>query len=176
MVSFVCNVCQETLKKAKLDQHYGRCRGANFSCIDCNTDFNGTAYRSHTSCISEAEKYQKSMYKNNNNNNNSNNKAKNNNNINDKTSVNKSIVVSDKPGKVADVQDANSKTALKSKADLKSVVGKVLKEKNKKNSKNGNGNMSLYKFLKKVSKESSTKRKELLKSVFVNDEMQLSLK
>ncbi|KAI3654849.1 hypothetical protein MP228_000229 [Amoeboaphelidium protococcarum] len=63
MVSFVCNQCQETIKKPKLDQHAQRCRGATFSCIDCSTDFYGTEYRNHTSCISEAEKYQKSLYK-----------------------------------------------------------------------------------------------------------------
>ena len=63
MVSFVCNYCQETLKKPKLDQHTYRCQGANFSCVDCNTDFQGISYRAHTSCISEAEKYQKSLYR-----------------------------------------------------------------------------------------------------------------
>ncbi|KAI3636122.1 hypothetical protein MIR68_006003 [Amoeboaphelidium protococcarum] len=63
MVSFVCNQCQETIKKPKLDQHAQRCRGATFSCIDCSTDFYGTEYRNHTSCISEAEKYQKTLYK-----------------------------------------------------------------------------------------------------------------
>ncbi|KAJ3220093.1 hypothetical protein HDU67_006849 [Dinochytrium kinnereticum] len=63
MVSFVCDYCQETLKKAKLDQHRQRCRNAQFSCIDCSTTFHGMEYRAHTACISEAEKYQKSLYK-----------------------------------------------------------------------------------------------------------------
>ncbi|KAJ1733592.1 hypothetical protein LPJ61_001484 [Coemansia biformis] len=63
MVSFVCNYCQETLKKAKLDPHAQRCRNASFSCIDCNVDFAGTTYRQHTSCISETEKYQGKMKK-----------------------------------------------------------------------------------------------------------------
>ncbi|KAI8851469.1 hypothetical protein BC829DRAFT_374052 [Chytridium lagenaria] len=63
MVSFVCDFCQETLKKAKLDQHRQRCRSAQFSCIDCSTTFVGDQYRSHTQCISEAEKYQKSVFK-----------------------------------------------------------------------------------------------------------------
>ncbi|PIA14316.1 hypothetical protein COEREDRAFT_28162, partial [Coemansia reversa NRRL 1564] len=58
MVSFVCNYCQETLKKPKLDQHAQRCRNASFSCIDCSVDFVGTTYRQHTSCISEVEKYE----------------------------------------------------------------------------------------------------------------------
>ncbi|GAA5864189.1 hypothetical protein JCM8547_001286 [Rhodosporidiobolus lusitaniae] len=63
MVSFVCNACCDTLKKPKLDQHAQRCRGAQFSCIDCNTDFQGTSYRSHTSCVTEEERYHKSVYK-----------------------------------------------------------------------------------------------------------------
>ncbi|KAJ7217697.1 hypothetical protein GGX14DRAFT_304431, partial [Mycena pura] len=55
--------CQDTVKKPKLDQHYGRCH-ASFDCIDCSQTFNSaTEYRGHTSCISEAEKYEKSVYK-----------------------------------------------------------------------------------------------------------------
>jgi ribosomal protein L37AE/L43A len=59
MPSFVCDTCQETLKKAKLDQHAQRCRQAVFSCIDCYKTFKGTEYRVHTSCITEVEKYHK---------------------------------------------------------------------------------------------------------------------
>lgn len=59
MPSFVCNRCQETLKKPKLDTHVQRCRGASFSCIDCYRDFKGVEYREHFSCITEAEKYEK---------------------------------------------------------------------------------------------------------------------
>lgn len=59
MPSFVCDYCQETLKKAKLDQHTQRCRNASFSCIDCYKSFQGTEYRSHFSCISEEQKYHK---------------------------------------------------------------------------------------------------------------------
>ena len=33
------------------------------SCIDCGRVFHGTEYKSHTSCISEAEKYQGKLYK-----------------------------------------------------------------------------------------------------------------
>lgn len=59
MPSFVCDQCQETLKKPKLDAHTQRCRGASFSCIDCYKSFKGTEYRSHFSCITEVEKYEK---------------------------------------------------------------------------------------------------------------------
>lgn len=59
MPSFVCDKCQETLKKPKLDVHVQRCRGASFSCIDCYRHFTGTEYKGHFSCISEVEKYEK---------------------------------------------------------------------------------------------------------------------
>jgi cell growth-regulating nucleolar protein len=62
MVSFVCDRCQDTVKKPKLDQHANSC-GGPFSCVDCSVSFQGTDYRAHTSCISEAEKYQKALYK-----------------------------------------------------------------------------------------------------------------
>lgn len=63
MVSFSCDYCQEIIKKPKLDQHTRKCRNAQFSCVDCSVTFTGTSYKSHTSCVSEAEKYQKSVYK-----------------------------------------------------------------------------------------------------------------
>lgn len=34
-----------------------------FSCIDCHKVFTGDEYKAHTSCISEAEKYQGALYK-----------------------------------------------------------------------------------------------------------------
>ena len=55
--------CGDVVKKPKLDQHRFRCHGG-FDCIDCSTAFySPEEYRLHTSCISEAEKYQKSLYK-----------------------------------------------------------------------------------------------------------------
>ena len=55
--------CSDVVKKPKLDQHRSRC-GSGFDCIDCSTTFNTPAeYKGHTQCISEAEKYQKSLYK-----------------------------------------------------------------------------------------------------------------
>lgn len=63
MVSFSCEVCNDTIIKKKLDQHKQRCRDAYFTCIDCSTTFSGSDYRNHTQCISEAEKYEKSLYK-----------------------------------------------------------------------------------------------------------------
>ncbi|KAJ5826032.1 hypothetical protein N7474_003170 [Penicillium riverlandense] len=63
MVSFSCENCGDVLTKKKLDPHRGQCRGASFTCIDCMVHFHGTEYRSHTSCMSEAQKYQGALYK-----------------------------------------------------------------------------------------------------------------
>lgn len=63
MVSFSCEVCNDTVVKKKLGQHQQRCRGAYFTCIDCSTTFQNNDHDKHTSCISEAEKYEKGLYK-----------------------------------------------------------------------------------------------------------------
>ncbi|KAI5832064.1 hypothetical protein K523DRAFT_236025, partial [Schizophyllum commune Tattone D] len=55
--------CGDVVKKPKLDQHSSRC-GGGFDCIDCSTSFHTPAqWKPHTSCITEAEKYQKGLYK-----------------------------------------------------------------------------------------------------------------
>ena len=64
MVFFTCDSCNETLKKNKVEQHMQRCRQCfSVSCIDCSVTFEGRSYVKHTSCISEAEKYQGTLYK-----------------------------------------------------------------------------------------------------------------
>ncbi|KAK5134327.1 hypothetical protein LTR08_006756 [Meristemomyces frigidus] len=63
MVSFSCEGCGDVLTKKKLDSHKNQCRGATFTCLDCMVWFQGTEYRAHTSCISEAQKYQGHLYK-----------------------------------------------------------------------------------------------------------------
>jgi len=63
MVSFICDACQETVRKNKVDTHVTRCPDSwKLSCIDCMRAFEGEAYRSHTSCISEAEKYEGKLF------------------------------------------------------------------------------------------------------------------
>ncbi|KFY02127.1 hypothetical protein V490_00627 [Pseudogymnoascus sp. VKM F-3557] len=63
MVSFSCEGCGDVLTKKKLDSHMNQCRGASFTCLDCMVHFWGTEYRGHTSCISEAQKYQGALYR-----------------------------------------------------------------------------------------------------------------
>lgn len=59
MPNFLCDRCQASLKKAQVAFHH--C-GGSFSCTDCGKTFFGMEYKAHTSCISEAEKYQKTMF------------------------------------------------------------------------------------------------------------------
>ncbi|KIY73011.1 hypothetical protein CYLTODRAFT_337724, partial [Cylindrobasidium torrendii FP15055 ss-10] len=55
--------CGEVVKKPKLDAHWRRCY-APVDCLDCSKSFSTPAeFKSHTTCISEAEKYEKSVYK-----------------------------------------------------------------------------------------------------------------
>jgi len=63
MVFFSCDKCGEMLKKAKVDAHAMRCGCDSVSCIDCSVSFWGDDYRLHTSCITEAERYEKTIYK-----------------------------------------------------------------------------------------------------------------
>ena len=65
MVNFICDACGQTIKKQKVEKHYQtECRNCSvLSCIDCGKDFPGDSYATHTSCISEAEKYQGKLYK-----------------------------------------------------------------------------------------------------------------
>ena len=55
--------CGDVLTKKKLDPHRNQCYGASFTCIDCMVHFQGTDYRAHTSCMSEAQKYQGALYR-----------------------------------------------------------------------------------------------------------------
>ena len=63
MVYFVCNNCQETLKGRAVETHSWRCGTASLCCVDCSRDFDVHTYKSHTTCISEEQKYQGALYK-----------------------------------------------------------------------------------------------------------------
>jgi len=64
MVSFICDACGNSVKKSQVEKHYqNQCRNCSvLSCIDCGVDFPGDSYINHTSCITEAEKYQGHLY------------------------------------------------------------------------------------------------------------------
>jgi len=65
MVFFSCEGCNETLKKNQVENHLRRASCGHYpvSCVDCSQVFHGVTYQAHTSCISEAEKYEKTLYK-----------------------------------------------------------------------------------------------------------------
>lgn len=57
MVSFSCDACQNVLTKPKVQNHFRSCRTRTVSCIDCSVVFDFRTVRSHSSCITEAEKH-----------------------------------------------------------------------------------------------------------------------
>lgn len=63
MVYFECQKCNESVKKPKLAKHLLSCRSHYVTCIDCCTTFAWDEWEGHTSCISEAQKYQGQYYK-----------------------------------------------------------------------------------------------------------------
>jgi hypothetical protein len=62
MPSFVCESCNDIVKKPAVKKHRFQCDAAAFSCIDCNRTFVGPDVDAHTACISEAEKYQGALF------------------------------------------------------------------------------------------------------------------
>lgn len=58
MVSFSCDHCQNVFTRARIDRHFLSCRTHSVSCIDCGTVFDSYTVKQHTSCITEAEKYE----------------------------------------------------------------------------------------------------------------------
>lgn len=64
MVTFICENCDQTLKKRQIDRHIYQCRGQpRLVCIDCNKIFDGLNYKAHITCISEQEKTMGQYYK-----------------------------------------------------------------------------------------------------------------
>lgn len=62
MVCFECSKCNETVKKPKLAMHLLKCQSQLVTCIDCNMRFNWDDWEHHTSCVSEAQKYQGHLF------------------------------------------------------------------------------------------------------------------
>ena len=64
MVVFQCDGCGESVKKPKAEQHVNTCRFCRaLVCQDCMRRFTDDSYKQHTSCITEAQKYQGALYK-----------------------------------------------------------------------------------------------------------------
>lgn len=56
MVQFICHNCDATLKKNQVDRHTF-CKPAAFICLTCSNTFYGMEYKTHTSCLTEKQKY-----------------------------------------------------------------------------------------------------------------------
>ena len=65
MVFFTCNACGQSIRKNRVEKHWQtECPNCEvLSCMDCGKDFYGEEYAAHTSCITEAEKYQGALFK-----------------------------------------------------------------------------------------------------------------
>ncbi|KAF5404251.1 hypothetical protein PHET_02208 [Paragonimus heterotremus] len=60
MVVFLCPICNDSLRKSHVEAHFHRCRGCTaVSCMDCHKEFDKSSFKTHTSCITESEKYDK---------------------------------------------------------------------------------------------------------------------
>eukprot|EP00835_Amoeboradix_gromovi_P005681 NODE_560_length_6681_cov_0.715740.p4 type:complete len:143 gc:universal NODE_560_length_6681_cov_0.715740:3437-3865(+) len=57
MGSFSCDMCNDTVKKAKVKIHIKSCYTSSISCIDCGVGFNLQTYNSHNQCMTEKKKY-----------------------------------------------------------------------------------------------------------------------
>ncbi|VVT57640.1 uncharacterized protein SAPINGB_P005796 [Magnusiomyces paraingens] len=163
MVSFSCEVCNETLIKKKVRNHY--CRNAAFTCLDCNKTFYGNDYNAHNQCISEAQKYEKSLY---------NPKKKNgrqNQNQNNQTKPNEE-------SKPEPKQEPKPEPKKETKTEPKPEPKKETKtEPKKEDSKKDNkkestdlldfikGPTDLYKIVKKLEKTTKKDKKEILKGL-----------
>jgi len=62
MVYFECQKCNESLKKPKVAKHLQMCRSEWVSCIDCSKMFRWDEWEAHTTCMSEAQKYQGKLF------------------------------------------------------------------------------------------------------------------
>ena len=62
MVFFVCEDCNETLKRLKVAAHLCKCSCSAITCVDCNKSFYDDSYLQHSTCMSEAERYEGHLY------------------------------------------------------------------------------------------------------------------
>ena len=63
MVFFVCEDCNESLKRLKVAQHLCKCSCSAVTCVDCGATFHDDSYLKHATCMSEAERYEGALYK-----------------------------------------------------------------------------------------------------------------
>ena len=158
MVTFNCEVCNETVPKKQTEKHFYKCRDAYYTCIDCNKcfdDYDGL-YKKHTQCISEDQKYMGKLFKE---------KRKKNNQQEQK---------SNKNGK-----ESSPEKNEKPKKEEKKVVEEKKKEKSESDLIKDilTPGESLYKILKELEKNKKSKidKKQLLKKIVIDKEGKLTI-
>lgn len=152
MVTFNCEVCNDTVPKKNTEKHYYRCPEAYYTCIDCNKTFDdGVSYKQHTQCITEDEKYQKKLFKG------------------KKKTVNQKSTPS-KQEPTLEPQQENTKREKEGKKNEKKDVKKDKQEPKKTLAKG----QSLYKVLKEI--KDKDKKKHLLKKLIVISDNRIELK
>lgn len=154
MVTFNCEVCNETVPKKQTEKHFYKCRDAYYTCIDCNKcfdDYDGL-YKKHTQCISEDQKYMGKLYQDKNKKNNK-----------------KDTSSNQKEEKNTQKQESNHDLVKKEKKASKNeddFVKDLLKPGD-----------NLYKILKTLEKNKDAKldKKQLLKKIVVNKDGKLTV-
>ncbi|KAL6934865.1 related to UPF0743 protein YCR087C-A [Hanseniaspora guilliermondii] len=154
MVTFNCEVCNETVPKKQTEKHFYKCRDAYYTCIDCNKcfdDYDGL-YKKHTQCISEDQKYMGKLYQDKNKKNNK-----------------KDTSSNQKEEKNTQKQESNHDLVRKEKKASKNeddFVKDLLKPGD-----------NLYKILKTLEKNKDAKldKKQLLKKIVVNKDGKLTV-
>lgn len=155
MVTFNCEVCNETVPKKQTEKHFYKCRDAYYTCIDCNKcfdDYDGL-YKKHTQCISEDQKYMGKLYQDKNKKGNK-----------KDTTAEKTENKSNKKTEIVDAKPAKKeKEVVKTENDL---IQELMKPGD-----------NLYKILKALEKNKDSKldKKQLLKKIVVNKDGKLAI-
>lgn len=154
MVTFNCEVCNETVPKKQTEKHFYKCRDAYYTCIDCNKcfdDYDGL-YKKHTQCISEDQKYMGKLYQ-------------------DKSKKNNKKDTPSKPKeekntKKPEVVQETAKKEKKASKNEDDFVKDLLKPGD-----------NLYKILKTLEKSKDAKldKKQLLKKIIVDKDGKLTI-
>ncbi|CAO1626389.1 unnamed protein product [Sympodiomycopsis kandeliae] len=188
MVSFNCDACNDVVKKPKLDQHHNQRCGSSFTCLDCSlTFYTPNEWKPHNTCISEAQKYERSVYRGEKGNKQKPANANGNGNGNGNTVAEKRK--HDQEAEKADKEEVKEKKEKKNKNKKSKTeeqppkaakeVETTLQSRLTQVVKSSGSSLSLAKVVEQLSKsekETDEKklRKEVLKNIIVDDKGQLS--
>lgn len=160
MVTFNCEVCNETVPKKQTEKHFYKCRDAYYTCIDCNKcfdDYDGL-YKKHTECITEDQKYMGKLYQEKDKKSSVNKNSKDNQDNKKKNVENKDAKKDTKKGEKKEEKKLPKKSE-KIESSANNLIREILKP-----------GESLYKILKELEKNKKSKidKKQLLKTIIVD--------